>query len=218
MVRESFQEQLNSLRQLIIEMGEQVEKAIDSSMLALVEQNLDLAEKVVMDDEIIDKLSLEVEDKCTTLLALQQPMARDLRLISTAMRIHVDLERMGDYACNIAKTVLTIGSEPFITSMADLHHMAELARRMISQNLAAYSKLNRELALQTAKMDHEIDYLFDKIFKELLALMTEDPRNIKQSTYLSHIAKYLERIGDRGTNLSESIMYMINGERVELNE
>ncbi len=218
MVRESFQEQLKLLRDTVVELGRQVETAIDSAMTAFKDKNLDLAEKVVMDDEIIDKLSLEVEKKCTTLLALQQPMARDLRLISTAMRMHVDLERMGDYACNISKTVLTLGGEPFITSIDDMLHMADLAREMVRKNLDAYIKLDRELALKTAKMDHEIDHLFGKVFQELMTLMTENPGNIKQSTYLSHIVKYLERIGDRATNLSESIIYMITGDRYELND
>lgn len=218
MVRESFQEQLRDLRNTIIKLGRQVENAIESAMTALKNRDLDLAEKVVMDDEIIDKLSLDVEKKCTTLLALQQPMARDLRLISTAMRIHIDLERMGDYACNISKSVLTLGGEPYITSIDDLLHMAELAREMVCKNLDAYSALDRKMALETAKMDHEIDHLFEKVFKELLALMLEDPLNIKQATYLSHIAKYLERIGDRATNLSESIIFMITGDRYELND
>lgn len=218
MVRESFQEQLKDLRNTVIELSRQVETAIDSAMTALKDKNLDLAEKVVMDDEIIDKLSLDVEKKCTTLLALQQPMARDLRLISTAMRMNVDLERMGDYACNISKTVLTLSGEPFITPIDDLLHMAELAREMVQKNLDAYINLDRELALKTAKMDHDIDHLFEKVFQELMALMTKDPLNIKQSTYLSHIAKYLERIGDRATNLSESIIYMITGDRFELND
>lgn len=218
MVRESFHEQLNDLRQTVITLGRQVENALEHAMTALKNRDLDLAERVVMDDEIIDKLSLEVEKKCTTLLALQQPMARDLRLISTAMRIHVDLERMGDYACNIAKTVLTLGGEPFIIDIGDLQHMAGQAREMVHRNLDAYAGMDSDAALKTAKLDHDIDHLFDKLFKDLLALMAEDPRNIKQATYLSHIAKYLERIGDRATNLSESIIFMITGDRLELND
>jgi phosphate transport system protein len=218
MVRESFQEQLNNLRNDILLMGKLVETAIETAMAALKRQDLDLAEKVVMDDEKIDRLELDIERRCLSLLALQQPMARDLRFIGTALKINTDLERMGDYASNIAKVVLSLGEEPLIKPLVDLPRMADLAQKMVRENLAAYVNQDRDMALKAAMHDHDINILYHQVFNELLAFMTRDAANIKQATYLLFIARYLERIGDHATNLSEWIVYMITGERLELNE
>lgn len=218
MARESFQEQLDQLRDNILRMGNLVERAIDQAMTALKKRDLDLAEKVIMEDEKIDELELAIEKQCLLLLALQQPMARDLRLISTALKIDTDLERIGDYACNIAKIVLNLGDEPLIKPLVDLPRMAEIARNMIRDNLTAYVNRDRELALAAAEKDHEIDHLYNNIFRELLVLMTQDPQNIKQATYLLLAARHLERIGDHATNFSEWIIYMLTGEFIELNE
>ncbi|MBF7083174.1 phosphate signaling complex protein PhoU [Desulfallas sp. Bu1-1] len=218
MVRESFQEQLNNLRNDILLMGKLVETAIETAVTALKRQDLDLAEKVVMDDEKIDRLELDIERRCLSLLALQQPMARDLRFIGTALKINTDLERMGDYASNIAKVVLSLGEEPLIKPLVDLPRMAELAQKMVRENLAAYVNQDRDMALKAAMHDHDINILYHQVFNELLAFMTRDAANIKQATYLLFIARYLERIGDHATNLSEWIVYMITGERLELNE
>jgi len=218
MVRESFQEQLNQLRDNILRMGNLVERAIDLSITSLKKHDVDLAEKVVMDDEKIDDLEQTIEKQCLTLLALQQPMARDLRFISTALKIDTDLERMGDYACNIAKIVLTLGNEPFIKPLVDLPRMAETAQEMVRDNLKAYVNRDKELAIKAAEKDHAIDNLYNQIFRELLVLMTHNPQNIRQATYLLLVARHLERIGDHATNFSEWIIYMITGELVELNE
>lgn len=218
MARESFQEQLDELRDNILRMGNLVERAIDLAITSLKRHDVDLAEQVVMDDEKIDDLELAIEKQCLLLLALQQPMARDLRFISTALKIDTDLERMGDYACNIAKIVLALGDEPFIKPLVDLPRMAEIAQQMVRENLTAYVNRDRALAVQAAERDHVIDHLYNQIFRELLVLMTENPKNIRQATYLLMAARHLERIGDHATNFSEWIIYMITGEMVELNE
>lgn len=219
MVRESFQEQLNALRNDILRMGTLVEAAIEQALTALKRHDMDLAEKVVMDDEKIDRLELEIEKKCLTLLALQQPMARDLRFIGTALKINTDLERIGDYACNIAKIVLSLGDDPFIKKPLDeIPRMTELAQIMIKDNLKAYVQQDREMALEAAKKDHEIDILYGKVFRKLIELMTEDKTCVRRATYYLLIARHLERIGDHATNLSEWIIYMVTGERLELNE
>ncbi len=218
MVRESFQEQLSKLRNDILQMGNLVENAIDMAAVALVNQDLELAEKVVMEDDNIDRLQMAIESMCLSLLALQQPMARDLRFISTALKINTDLERMGDYARNISKIVLKIGSEPLIKPLVDLPRMAELAQQMVRENLTAFVKQDRDLALQAAMHDREINKLYKNTFTELAELMARDASTIKQSIYLLFIARYLERIGDHATNLSEWIIYMITGERLELGD
>lgn len=218
MARESFHEQLNKLRDDILLMGKLVGNAIELSIAALKRHDMDLAEQVVMDDEKIDRLELDIERGCLSLLALQQPMARDLRFIGTALKINTDLERMGDYACNIAKLVLSIGKEPFIKPLIDIPLMADLIQVMVRENLTAYVNQDRDIALKAAMHDHEVNNYYSKVFNELLEFMTKDSKNIKQATYLLFIARYLERIGDHATNLSEWIIYMITGERLELNE
>lgn len=218
MVRESFQEQLNSVRHDILHMGNLVENAIELAVTALKRQDLDLAAKVVMDDEHIDQMELVVEKKCLSLLALQQPLARDLRFIGTALKMNTDLERMGDYACNIAKVVLALGHEPFVKPLVELPRMAELSQLMLRENLTAYLHEDQNQALEAARYDHEIDMLYNKLLNELLAFMCQDPKNVKQATYFLFIARHLERIGDHATNLSEWIIHMIAGQRIRLNE
>ncbi|KAF1086713.1 hypothetical protein SPSYN_00432 [Sporotomaculum syntrophicum] len=220
MVRESFQEQLSQLRNDMLQMGNLVENAIDMTAAALEYQDLEMAEKVVVEDDNIDQLQLAIENRCFSLLALQQPMARDLRFIGTALKINTDLERMGDYARNISKIMLKIGSEPLIKPMVDLPRMAKLTRQMVSENLTAFVQQDRALALKAAGHDHEINKLYKNTFTELAALITRDTNTstVTQSVYLMFIARYLERIGDHATNLSEWIIYMITGERLELGD
>ncbi len=218
MARKSFQEQLNKMRNDILLMGKMVGNAIEMSVDALKRQDLELAVQVAMNDENIDRLQLEIEGRCLSLLALQQPMARDLRFIGTAIKIITDLERMGDHASNIAKVVVSIGNEPFIKPLIDIPLMADLVQVMIRDNLTAYVNQDREMALKTALLDNDINAYFTKVFNELQVLMARDPGNIKQAVYLLFIARYLERIGDHATNLSEMIVYMVTGERLELKE
>lgn len=218
MARESFQEQLIKLRNDILLMGKMVANAIEMAVDALKRQDLELAIQVASNDEKIDELQLELEARCLSLLALQQPMASDLRFIGTAIKIITDLERMGDHASNIAKVTLSIGNEPFIKPIVDIPLMADIVSVMIRENLTAYINHDREKALKTAMLDHDVNSYFTQVFNELRELMTKDPRNVKQATYLLFIARYLERIGDHCTNLSEMIIYMITGERLELSE
>jgi len=218
MARESFQEQLCQLRNDILQMGNLVENAIAMTAAAMANQDLEMAQKVVMEDDNIDQLQLAIENRCLSLLALQQPMARDLRFIGTALKINTDLERMGDYARNISKIVLRIGNEPLIKPLVDLPRMAELAQQMVRENLTAFVQQDRVLALQAARHDRIINKLYKKTFTELVELMARDTKTITQSMYLLFIARYLERIGDHATNLSEWIIYMISGERLELGD
>lgn len=218
MGRELLQEKLNEIRNDILHMGTLAQGAIDLAMTALVRQDADLAEKVVMDDAVLDRLELEVESKCLSLLALQQPMARDLRFVGTALKINTELERIGDYAVNIAKVVLALHDEPLIKPLEDLPRMAEIAQEMIRENLTAYVNGDREAALNAARNDYYIDRLYEQVFKDLLGLMLDDPRNIKQAMHLLLVSRALERIGDHITNVSEWIIYMVTGERLRLNE
>ncbi len=218
MAIESLTEQLNQLKDDILLMGKMVSNAIEMAVDALKRQDMELAVQVAMNDENIDQLQLDIEGRCLSLLALQQPVGHDLRFIGTALKIIIDLERMGDHASNIAKVVLSIGNEPLIKPLIDIPLMADLIHTMIRQNLKAYVNQDRDKALKTALLDNSINAYFTKVFNELQELMAKDPNNIKQAVYLLFIARYLERIGDHATNLSEMIVYTITGERLELKE
>lgn len=216
--RQSFENALSGLQQEILRMGSLVEEAISQSIEALVRQDHGLATKVLDNDTVIDEVEMQIEGRCIKLLATQQPMAKDLRRISAGFKIISDLERMGDYACDIARTVHRIGDEPFIKPLIDLPRMAELAQQMVKESLDAYVQENIELAYSLSKDDDLVDHLHSQIFRELLTYMMEDPRTIKQATYLLFVSRYLERIADHATNIAERVIYLATGELHELND
>ncbi|TDA68554.1 MAG: phosphate signaling complex protein PhoU [Clostridia bacterium] len=216
--RQTFENALTELQQDILRMGSLVEQAIATSLTALVRQDEELAQKVVDNDQVIDKLELQIEDRCIKLLATQQPMAKDLRKISAGFKIISDLERMGDHACDIAKTVHRIGKKPFIKPLIDLPRMGELAQRMVKESLDAYVEESVDLAYSMSRDDDLVDHLHAQIFRELLTYMMEDPRTIEQATHLLFVSRYLERIADHATNIGERVIYLVTGELHELND
>ncbi len=216
--RKSYHQELDELQEEILKMGTLVEEAISNAVTALKERDLDLAQRVIDQDDIIDEMELEVEQKCLKLLALQQPMAVDLRIIGTALKIITDLERMADHATDIAKTTIRLQGQPFIKPLIDIPRMAELVQKMVHTALDAYVSQDAQTARDMIKLDDEVDHLYKQIFRELLTYMMQDPSTINQATYLLFVAAYLERVGDHATNLGEWIIYMVTGERVELND
>jgi phosphate transport system protein len=176
-----------------------------------------LAQKVVDGDDAIDDLMLEIEDCCISLLALQQPMARDLRVITTAIKIITDLERMADLAVDIAKVTLRISGQTLLKPLIDVPRMMEITQKMTRISLDAYVQEEPEMVLCLIDYDHEVDDLYNQVFRELLVFMMEDPHTIKQAAQLLFVARYLERIADHATNVGESVYYMVKGERKELN-
>lgn len=218
MTRQLFHEELEALQQELIRMGTLVEHTIFQAVQALAQRDPRKAQQVIEGDDIVDKLMLEIEGRCFRLLALQQPMAGDLRIIGTAMKITTDLERMADYAVDIAKTVVRLGGEPLIKPLVDIPRMAELAMKMTRDALTAYVNRDVELARSMINQDHEVDHLYGQVFRELLVYMMEDPKTIKQATSLLFVAAALERIGDHATNLGEWIIYMVTGRREDLND
>ncbi len=190
---------------------------IQKAVASLKHQNLDEANEVINSDDEIDKLYATIEDTCFALLALQQPMAKDLRLIGSIIKIIIDLERIGDLALEIAWITRSTIKQPHIKPLVDLPRMAKICGEMLTSAMQAFESYDGELAKQTAKRDDEIDALFDQVRRELITYMIEDPTKIKNASHLTFAARYLERSGDHITNVCESVVYMVTGERIELN-
>lgn len=192
-----------------------VEEAIFHAVKSLKQRDDELAQQVIAGDARIDESLVQIEDCCVRLLALQQPMARDLRVISTAMKIVTDLERMADLAVNIAKVTLRLSGQPLIKPLIDVPRMMEISQEMTRISLDAYVQEDTEQVICLLDYDREVDALYNQIFRELLTFMMEDPHTIKQATQLLFVARFLERIADHATNVGESVYYMIKGERIK---
>lgn len=217
MPRLIYEQYLNELEQEILKMGALVEEQINKSIKALTEQDLSLANEVVAKDDLIDDLELGIEEKCLRLIATQQPMAKDLRRIAAGLKIIVDLERIGDNAVDIAKTILRIGEDELIKPLIDIPRMASISQKMLKEALDSYINEDTILAEGLAKQDDEVDSLHKQTFRELITYMLENPKNIKQGTQLILVSRFLERIADHTTNIGENVIYMVDGERKNLN-
>ena len=208
----AFDAELKDLAREIVEMGGLVEQQIADAMDSLVDQDMDRAQRVIRADPQIDHLQREIEEKAILTIARRQPMAIDLRETIAALRIANELERMGDYAKNIAKRVLATGSEiQPLPVVRGLEHMAELVLTALKQVLDAYSQRDVAKALEVWRGDDEIDAVYNSLFRELLTYMLEDPRNITFCTHLLFCAKNIERIGDHATNIAETVYYIVQG-------
>lgn len=217
MVREVYHKDLHKLKEELVSMGSLVNKAIEDSVVSLKDRNVSLAEKVIEMDSEIDAMDHKIEEDCMRLLALQQPMARDLRLIISVLKMSIDLERMGDLALEISVITKITASVPPVKPLVDLPRMSDICQEMLKNTMMAFENKDVELAKVVAKRDDEIDMLFDQVRRELISYMIEDPKKITGAQHLTFVARYLERIGDHITNLSENVVFMVTGERVELN-
>jgi len=212
----AFDADLKDLAREIVEMGGLVEQQIADAMDSLVDQDMDRAQRVIRADPQIDHLQREIEEKAVLTIARRQPMAIDLRETIAALRIANELERMGDYAKNIAKRVLATGSEiQPLPVVRGLQHMADLVLAALKQVLDAYSQRDVAKALEVWRGDDEIDAVYNSLFRELLTYMLEDPRNITFCTHLLFCAKNIERIGDHATNIAETVYYIVQGVALE---
>jgi len=216
-MRNQFIAQLNDLNIKLLKMGAMVQEIIEVATNALTKQDILLAKQVYLLDDKIDELELEIEMECMKLIALQQPMAKDLRVIGSILKIITDLERMGDHAVNIAKVTLEIGDEPFIKPLIDIPKMAKLTKEMVNKSLDAFVKTDIELAKEVAKDDDEVDMLYEKIYTELINKMIENREIVMQATNLIFIGRFLERIADHATNIGERVIYMVTGELKQIN-
>ncbi len=217
MPREVFAHELHDLQQQVIELGSMVDKAIASSVEALSALDAEEARKIIHDDLLINKKRFEIEEQALNLIATQQPLARDLRVIAAVLNIIIDLERMGDHAEGIAKIVLLHGSEGLLKPLIDVPRMADKARSMVRRSLDAFLSLNVEATRAISAEDDEVDALHDQVYRELISYMIEDPRTITRATYLMWVAHNLERIADRATNICERVAFMVTGRMEEFN-
>ena len=217
MVREHFTQKMTEVKQKVLAMGALVDNIIDSAVTSIQTQDLELARKVNEQDDEIDQLEMENEKECIMLLALQQPLAKDLRTIASVLKIITDLDRMGDIAVNISKVTLEILKEQIIQSIIDIPKMAEIGRKMLKMSLDAFVNEDISLAQKAAERDEEVDSLYESVINDILNVITEKRELTKQGTKLLFLGRYLERIADHSTNICERTIYMITGELKEIN-
>jgi phosphate transport system protein len=207
----AFEQDLRDLREKLLAMGGRVEAQIANSVLALSERDSRMAEQVKESDLEVNRMEVVIDDLCRKILALRQPAASDLRLITTALKIVTDLERIGDLAVNIGERVMELNTAPPLAPYVDLPKLAELAQTQVRRALDAFVAADAAKADEVLKGDDLLDALFLKIFNELLAFMMEDSKTIRRAMSLMFVAKHLERIGDHATNLGEMVIYMVKG-------
>jgi len=212
--RQTYDQELENLRRDLLFMGELVARAINDATTSLATQDVELAHKVIDGDDAIDDMEIRIEDKCAVLIARQQPLARDLRIITTGLKITTDLERMGDHAFDIAKVALQLAGQPLMKPLIDLPRMAEMAQKMLHDSLEAYTRLDSVLAERVCLADDVVDDLNRQVFRELLTYMMGDPKTIEQATQLILVGRYLERIADHATNIAEWVIYLVTGQRL----
>jgi len=218
MEREHFSKQfdteLNSIREKLLEMGGKVELMISNALLALVERNTELAEETIAFDHEINRLEMEIDERCLEVLARRQPAARDLRFITLALKIVTDLERIGDQCANIAKRVVELNREPTLKPYIDLPRMAQAASTMVKEALDAFVRGDENLAIKVCEDDQVVDDLNEQIQRELLTFMMGDPTTISRAIRINHISKCLERIADHATNVAEMVIFMVKGKDI----
>jgi len=210
----NFEQQLRTLKDRLLLMGHHAEKMIADAMTALVERRPSLAEEVIKSDDTLDHLELEIDNLCYGILALEQPVARDLRFIATALKIVRDIERIGDIAVNIAERARELIQEPVLKRLIDFPIMAEAAQRILKSSLDAFVNSDAELAEKVIRDDRIIDDLYEQMFRELLTYMMEDTRYISRALKLIFIAKHLERVGDHSANIAEMVIFLVKGQDI----
>ena len=214
-VRTAYDKKLKIVQNQLMAMGRLVTEALSKAIGALEAKNEEAAKAVIAGDKAVDDLQVEIEDKTLELIALQQPIAKDLRILSTALKMTTDLERIGDHAKKIAKIATKLNDEPFMKPLVDIPRGARLSCDMVEKVLAAYVHMDLHLAMEVMAMDENMDGICRQCKQDILAYMLKDPQNIPQGTELNKIVHRLERIGDHATNLAEWLCYLITGKRIQ---
>lgn len=209
-----YEDELRGLRADLLKMGGLVERQIAEAMDALVTRDTPLARNVIMQDEEINRLDVECDERCIRLLALHQPAGVDLRFITTGLKITTDLERIGDNAVNIAERAIELNEEPQLKPYIDLPRMAKITQSMVKDSIDAFMREDTALSSEVIARDDEVDALNRQVYRELLSFMAEDPHTIRRATSILFVSKYLERIADHATNIAEMVAFMVKGKMI----
>ncbi len=209
--RETFEAQIGEVEKKVCRLASFTSEMLARAMQSLVKQDAELADQVIAEDDVADDLDLEIEQDCMRLLALQQPMAKDLRMLGTTLKIIADLERVGDYAVDIARSAKVLTGEPYFKPLEDIPRMAELAQEMVRDAAEAFVNRDLELVRRVVEQDDEVDRIWYRLLDELVAHMRRDPDLVLQATHLLLVARYLERIADHVVNVAERVSYMETG-------
>lgn len=206
-----FDDELKSVKDRILRMGALVEDQIANAIKGLVERNSEIARDVIANDHQVNALDVEIDEECLRLIALHQPMARDLRFLTTAMKISTELERMSDLAENVSERSIELNQEPQLKPYIDIPRMAQHAQTMVKEALDSFVNMDSKLARKVCGDDDYMDDINEQIFRELLSFMLEDPKTISRAVRITFISKYLERVADHATNVGELVVYMVEG-------
>lgn len=217
-MRKGFEEKLEDLNQYLVDMGSLVEKAIALTNKGLVTQSIELAEDAIRCDKDIDDLEKEIEDMCLKLLLLHQPVARDLRVISAALKMITDMERIGDQCADISEITIILANETYIKKLEHIPQMADATAKMVTDAIDAYVNKDLNMARAVMDFDNEVDRLFLDVKKELTEMIHVNPDNIGQAIDLLMVAKYFERIGDHAENIAEWVDYSITGNHIKISQ
>lgn len=216
-VRMEFDRELKDLYRSLLKMGAYIEQSIDDTMEAFEKQNVRLAREIISKDDIIDNMEGTIESECLTLIARQQPIAGDLRMIASILKIITDLERIADHCADISEFTIKLAKETYKHYLEEIPYMAAQVKKMIKQTIDSYVELDVEKAISTAKEDDIVDKYFADIVNKIQELMKQDSEFIEQGTYFIFIVKYLERMGDHATNICEWVAYRVTGNREQYN-
>jgi phosphate transport system protein len=214
MERHHFEEELQALKNRLLNMGALVEERVHQAIQALIERRPETTDRIIAGDQDVNDLQIEIDDRCLKLLALQQPMATDLRLITAAMKINSDLERIGDQAVNIAENAARVLAHPPLKPLLDLPRMADITERMTRDSLDAFVRRDPDLARSILARDDEVDQLKDQVFRVLLTYMMADPATIERALGLILVSRNLERIADHATNIAEDVIFLVEAKDV----
>ncbi len=209
-----YDDELRELRRRVLEMGGFVEKQIADAIRVLIDRDAKEAEQVIERDHVVNRMDVEIDEMCLRLLALYQPAARDLRFITTAMKINANLERAGDMAQNICERAMELSREPQLKPYVDLPRMARMGQEMLQDSLNAFVQEDVETALAVCRADAAVDALLQQIFRELVSYMVEDPHTITRAMRIVFVSKYLERVADHATNIAELVVFMVKGRSI----
>ncbi|MDF2922973.1 MAG: phoU [Paenibacillaceae bacterium] len=216
--RSNYHQTLKAMQDELMHMGKYVEKQIYIAVNSLKNMDVLTAEKVIEEDDLLDNMMLDIEDRCLRLIALQQPMAGDLRIISMASKMAVDLERIADHAVDIARITKRLVGEELVKPLEDLPLMAELCNKMLQECLLAYTEGNVNRAAYMAELDDEVDRIYSSVVNEVVGMLGTEPLRNKQLIQLLMAAHFLERVADHATNIGEGIIFMVTGKRKDLNK